>query len=394
VSLRDVLLVGLDDVSLADITPETCPRITAFRESALDFIQAFSHPVCGQTRAGILYGAFGKALGTIADMGAFDYSLVRPPASWPTLASVLLAAGYDTGLVGKWHCGAPPSGSLWELGPYERGYASWFAGSPLNLDSYTNWLRADAISNAATMKNETDYATGAQLEAAISWWQERQYPRFLHVALNAPHTPLHVIPQEYEYLLAGANRPGIHSTPRAKYLAMLRTADTVFGELLDEVGPEAVVIIYSDNGTAPVAVGPGRDPERAKGTTLIGGTKVLMAGRIPEALPGITSGLQHAVDIGAAICAAVGVARPVEWDSSPLPRTSVISEAEFADGHLDRCVRTYAWTLRQITSTGEQVTEEVYNRVDDPEEETPLSIECVPPAVLDGMRDALDAAAL
>ena len=392
----DVLLFGLDDVSLSDVTADTCPRITAFRATAIDFQQAYSHPVCSQSRAGILYGAFGKALGTISDLGAFDYDLVRPPASWPTLASVLGGAGYTTALVGKWHCGAPMNGSAWELGPWERGYDSWLAGSPLNLDSYTGWLRTDATgSNFTTIPNYILYATAEQRGAALDWLTETTGPRFLHVALSAPHGPLHLIPAAYQYLLAGMTPPISGATAREKYLAMLRTADTVFGDILDEVGPDAIVCVYSDNGTAPGSVGAGQNPARVKGTTLIGGTRVLLAARLPGVPPGTASGFQHLVDIPAGILAVAGIAKPAEWGSSSVPRSSVLCEAQFADGHKDRCVRTATWMLRQITAAGQSTpTEEAYNRVSDPLEATPLAPVAMPPAVLTAMRAALEAAAL
>lgn len=368
----DILLVGIDDVSQAEVTAEICPNLHAFRSQALELTHCYSHPVCSQSRTAILYGAWGKKLGTIKDLGAFDYLRVRPPASWPTLASALLGAGYQTALAGKWHCGAPQSGAHWALGPLERGYQVWLGGSPLNLESYFNWLRADINPDGTytVVDEEHEYAPSVQLDLATGWWAAHAgSPRFLHASMNLPHGPLHTPPSEF---LGDMSPPFLSG--RARFLAMLRAADTAFGQLLAMVSSNTLVWVYSDNGTAPGSLAPGQPDDHAKGTTFSLGTRVLAMARWASVPVGPDSRLQHLVDFPAGILAAAGVTKPTEWDATTSSRSFILSEAHFENDLVDRAVRTPSMLLRQVGRAGDPPTEELYDTDADPAETTALNL--------------------
>lgn len=397
--MRDVLLIGWDDVSHSEGTPAVCPRLATFREEAAE-VQGFSHPVCSQTRAAILFGSYARKIGTMRDIGFLTPVHDTPPASLPTLPGTMRAAGYRTALVGKWHCGPAPSGADWTLGPRERGYDDWLAGTRLNLNSgtsidYFDWQRVDVVGALTVVDDHhARYATEAQLEAATSWWYGScGGPRFMHVALNAPHGPLHAPPAS---LLAGWPRPGFGARNRDKYLAMLRSADTALGELLDVVGPETAVFLYSDNGTGRQSAAASVNPDHTKETTFDPGTRVLLLGRYPGAEVGYDPRLQHVMDVSAGICAVAGLQAPPEWDARTTPRGSVLSEAQLSDGSVDRACRTVTHKLRQVTPLGESLpTEELYDLVGDPGEESPLDLSNPDnEAVLAFLRGKLDAAAL
>ena len=396
--MPDILLVGWDDVSASEATASVCPRLASFRDEAYE-TKAFSHPVCSQSRAAILFGVFGKKLGTWKDIGTQIVTATTPPASLPTLPGSLRSAGYSTCLVGKWHCGPAPSGEHWAWGPYERGYDAWLAGTRLNLNSgsstdYTDWQRvdADAGQSFSVQENASQYATLAQIDAAYAWWNGTQGGRrFMHVALNAPHGPLHAPPAS---LLAGWPQPGFGASNRTKYLAMLRSADTAFGQLLDLVGPEAAVFLYSDNGTSKQSAAATVNPDHTKETTFDPGIRVLTLGRWGNNPVGFYDTLTHLVDIPSGVLAAAGVAPPVSWDSRTTGRTYILSEAELSSGAIDRCARTVSHKLRQITTEAE-ACEELYDLTEDPDEETPLSLDDPANfAVLDYLRAKLNAAAI
>jgi arylsulfatase A-like enzyme len=396
--MPDILLVGFDDVSAAECGPGVCPNLATFRATAFE-TQAFSHPVCSQSRAAILFGSYGKKIGTWKDIGALEPTTTTPLLSLPTMPGALQAAGYQTALVGKWHCGPHTEGAHWALAPLERGYESWLAGTRLNLNSspsqdYRDWQRADAdVLGFLVTEHESRYATLAQLEEAQAWWTITPGPkRFLHVALNAPHGPLHSdMPDE---LLAGWPRPDPLASNRTKYLAMLRTADTAFGRLLDMVGPETAVFLYSDNGTSKQSAAASVNPDHTKETTFDPGVRVLTLGRWGNCPVGFFSVLTHLVDIGAGMLAVAGVMPPTSWDSKTMGRTYVLSEAELSDGIVDRAARTQTHKLRQVTSES-GVLEELYDLVVDPLEEVPLDLEAAEnQAALLYLRAKLDAAAL
>lgn len=389
-----ILLVGIDDVSLSEINSNVTPKIHEFRQTAYEPL-GFSHPVCSQSRQALNFGCWGKKIGTWKAIGALEPTENTPPASLPTLPQVLRDAGYATALVGKWHCGPETTGAHWALAPLERGYAHWAAGTRLNIapGTYTDWQRVDADAGGFVVsESESQHAALAQLEAAGAWWEGHpKGPAFLHVALNLPHGPLHVPPSS---LLAGWTVPPLPSA-RQKFLAMLRAADTCFGEFLELVGEDTSVILYSDNGTASNVVAGNVDPDHAKTTTFDPGTRVVMLGRWPGCPEGPADDLNHLVDIPAAVCAIGGVAMPSSWDSQTGGRQYVLLEAEDEDGNLDRACRTKTHKLRQVTPAGEAMSEEFYGLVKDPGETTPLSLtDPVNEAALKWLRGKLEAAEL
>lgn len=370
--MNDVLLVGWDDVGIADATPDVCPNLAAFKAGGLYLPLAFSNPVCSQSRATILYGASGRRLGITISMNSLDPDAPVPPADWPTLPTMLADAGWATCLVGKFHCGRSPSGAPPAMAPIERGYQAWRAGTFDNVGDYRSWQRLDADDQGWAEVTENVYATSAQVSAAEVWWNATPGPRFLHVALNDPHGPLNgptnLPPPD---LLAGWPAPIPGSTARTRFLAKLRAADTAFGRLLAFAGMEgALVVLYSDNGTAANSVGPGEDPDKAKQTTYDLGIRVPVAVRFPGVAPGLLDQLTHLVDIPASILELVGVARPAEWEGQSTPRTFIISEATIADGTLDQCARTRTWKLRNHAGV-----EQLFHLPKDPSESHPLSLE-------------------
>src|SRR6185436_9301766 len=297
------------------------------------------------------------------------------------------------------HCGPHAEGAHWALAPLERGYDAWRAGTRLNQNSgtsvdYWDWQRADADAlGFGVMDNETAYATLAQLDAAEAWWATTPGPkRFLHVALNAPHGPLHS--NMHDELLAGWPRPGAFASNRTQYLAMLRTADTAFGRLLDMVGPDTPVFLYSDNGTSKQAAAASVNPDHTKETTFDPGVRVLTLGRWGNCPVGLAATLTHVVDIGAGVLAVAGVTPPSSWDSKTTGRTYVLCEAEGSDGIVDRACRTATHKLRQVTSESGML-EELYDLVSDPLEESPLDLAASGNAsALSYLRSKLAAAAL
>src|SRR5205807_32098 len=99
-----------------------------------------------------------------------------------TLADLLAAAGYVTGLVGKWHNGALDD----RYHPNRRGFAE-FAGFSGGWQWYWDWrLDRNGSVSAADGRYLTDVLTA---EAVEFIGRHRDEPFFLLVAYNAPHFP-------------------------------------------------------------------------------------------------------------------------------------------------------------------------------------------------------------
>lgn len=370
-------VIILDDSSDFEYTEEVCPRIASFKKHALEFKNFFTHPVCTLSRAGFMYGSYGKKIGTIdEDPNFFIPSPLTyyPAVSYPSLASVLTANGYSTCIVGKWHAGidplypTAPNTHPYAMAPITRGYQQFRAGTAHNIaDSgvdYFDWTRLDSTSAGFTSVNSTTYAPTAQVFEAVDWLSDTSGNpnRFLHVALHLPHAPFHVPPAEY---LEGYT--GETVTGRGKYKAMLRAADTAVGFLLDALPPTAHVFLWSDNGTPDVVAPPWVDPAHLKRSSHTAGTRVLGVFDQSGVFTGTSNRLMHSIDVGATILSIAGIAQPTEWDGLPFGRTHVLTERQ-SGVEKDRSCRTNCYLLRQLTDAASVITEELYYLPEDPEE--------------------------
>ncbi|MBM4090986.1 MAG: hypothetical protein FJ276_16420, partial [Planctomycetes bacterium] len=82
-----------------------------------------THPVCSPSRAGLMSGMYQHRFGFEHNSGPERYASPEfgMPREVPSLAEKLKAAGYATGMVGKWHIGFTEG-----LRPHERGFDYYY----------------------------------------------------------------------------------------------------------------------------------------------------------------------------------------------------------------------------------------------------------------------------
>ncbi|MGH7957721.1 MAG: sulfatase-like hydrolase/transferase [Opitutaceae bacterium] len=309
----NILFIVADDMGYADAGFHGCkdiptPNLDALAKSGQRFTNGYvSAPFCSPTRAGLMTGRYQQRFGHEFNPGAGQ----GLPTSETTIANRLKAAGYVTGVVGKWHLGASP-----EMQPAQRGFDEFFgflAGSHSYFD-------AAGIVRGAEPVKELDYATDAFGREAVSFIERhKSRPWFLYLAFNAPHSPMEATDDRL------AQFPHITDQRRRKYNAMMLAMDEAIGRVrqtLADSGQErnTLVIFISDNGgpTMPgIAVNGSRnEPLRgSKRTTLEGGIRVPFivswAGKVK---PGVYDHPAIQLDLNATALAAAGIDVKPEWE--------------------------------------------------------------------------------
>jgi len=137
----NLLVIVADDLGYADLGVQGCrdvptPNIDSIARNGIRFTNGYvSCPVCSPTRAGLQTGRYQQRFGHEFNPGAAETAppTFGLPLAEVTIADRLRAAGYVTGLVGKWHLGYRP-----QFHPMRRGYDEFFGflgGSHSYLDN-------------------------------------------------------------------------------------------------------------------------------------------------------------------------------------------------------------------------------------------------------------------
>jgi arylsulfatase A-like enzyme len=204
----DILVILADDLGWSDIgcyggEIET-PNLDRLAAEGLRFTAFTNTGRCCPTRASLLTGRYAHQVGmgwmTAADLGRPAYRGELSSES-VTLAEALRAAGYATAMCGKWHL--TYQGHLREAReswPTGRGFERWF-GTLAGSGSYfapSELVRDGELVEAVP---EGFYLTDAISDTAVRFIAEHhesapEQPLFLYVAHNAPHWPLHALPED------------------------------------------------------------------------------------------------------------------------------------------------------------------------------------------------------
>lgn len=268
----NIILIITDDQGYGDFgftgNPHVkTPVLDNFARQSIRFNNFYVCPVSAPTRAALMTGRYSLRTGV---RDTYNGGAMMA-ASEVTIAEMLKAAGYTTGIFGKWHLG-----DNYPMRPGDQGFDEsviHLAGGMGQPGDFTTWPRRDSsyfdpvLWHNSRMQKYKGFCSDIFAGEAIRFIESnKDHPFFCYLAFNAPHTPLQV-PENYYKIYRNIDpsagfendgRPFPQMTDKDKedarrVYAMVTNIDDNVGRLmkkLDElkITEKTVVIFMTDNG--------------------------------------------------------------------------------------------------------------------------------------------------
>ena len=244
----NVLVVMTDDQGLGDFSYTgnpilRTPHLDAFAGQSIRFTDFHVAPMCSPTRGQLLTGL--SALRNGATSVTAGRTFLRP--GLPTLPELFAAAGYATGLFGKWHLG-----DAYPHRPVDKGFQEslyHLGWGQLHSTAECGWPLIDGrcFHNGVEQRYQ-GHCTDVWFEAAKEWMKQQKdagKPFLCYLPTNAPHGP-HV---DLEEFVAPYRKNGVP----AGFFGMIAHVDARFGDLdqflaAEGLRDDTIVIFMTDNG--------------------------------------------------------------------------------------------------------------------------------------------------
>lgn len=276
----NIIYIMTDDMGYGDLSgygrkDYITPHLDKLASQGIKFVNAYSAaPLCTPTRTAFMTGRYAARtpVGLIEPLtGDKKDTAFGLTPEYPSIATLMKAAGYQTVLIGKWHLG-----SLSQHSPVKNGFDYFFgfhsgAGDYISHKGHEG--KHDLYENDALVYPK-GYLTDLFAQKAIEFIkQKHNKPFFLTVTFNAPHWPWQG-PTDKPYDDSADYRKG--GSPSI-YAAMMKSLDEAVGNIMktldsEQLSNQTMVIFTNDNGGEKYSDNGGL--AKAKGTLWEGGIRV------------------------------------------------------------------------------------------------------------------------
>ncbi len=248
----NIVIILADDQGWGDLSVNgnknlSTPNIDSLARDGAILERFFVCPVCSPTRAEFMTGRY------YARSGVRGTSIgeERMNLDEKTIAESFKAAGYATGIFGKWH-----NGSQHPYHPNARGFDEFYGITSGHWGHYFDPI----LEHNNELIRDKGYIADLFTDKAIGFIESnKEKPFFCYLPFNTPHSPMQV-PDEYWNRFAEKPITMHHQNPEQEEMPHLRAAlamceniDWNVGRLLArldklKLAENTIVIYFSDNG--------------------------------------------------------------------------------------------------------------------------------------------------
>lgn len=255
----NIVYIMADDLGYGDLsgygrTDYSTPVLDKLATEGTRFTQAYAiAPVCTPTRVGLMTGQYpARHSAGLWEPLRTQYMEEGLDPARSTLARSLRDAGYQTGLVGKWHLGWKPG-----LRPSDHGFDRWFAilsgGADYVLHRSSepgNPSGSHDLYQDGKEVRTKGYLTDIFTDQAEVFLRSATEPFFLNLEYSAPHWPWQ---QRGDAPYPDDKDPSAYGGSPQIYAGMMKALDEGVARVLaalEEKGyaDNTIVIFTSDNG--------------------------------------------------------------------------------------------------------------------------------------------------
>jgi len=371
----NVLVLMSDDQGWWDLgangNPDiSTPNLDRLAAEGVNLTRFYAAPVCAPTRAGLMTGRYALRVGVYNTRFGGD-SLALDET---TLAEHLRAAGYRTGIFGKWHLGGRT-----RYRPENRGFDEALVFTHGHTERY---YYPELAWNGRPVKAR-GYVTDVVSDAALAFMRqsEDERPFFAFVPYNTPHSP-HFVDDRF---LAPYLDKGL-ALRDARIYGQISQMDASIGGVLDaldaaNLADDTIVLFLGDNGGISRHTRLGL--RGGKASPFEGGIRTPFLARWPEKIPAgehLDAMVSH-LDVFPTLCELLGIDPPagVVFDGKSFAPLLLAGEGESPhdylvhswDRHRPRLDRGWSVTGRRWKLTYDGL----YDLENDPGEERDVAAE-------------------